>query len=1420
MPASFTMDAFRPDPNISTLASTRRSTHDQLNSAAFSSQPRKIDPTRYHDNAIDQRFNPRSANNMSLGTRPQLSDLGKRLAEERKLTKAKRARTQANGRFADWRNSTKKPAGWANSDGSHWEMKPKIGTTAEGKNGEIHDESTPMLGRATAALNKPIAEPDKTVQLVDRTIETSNSIASSARSIHHHQPTTSKPTNPSNTVVVSDDDDDDDDVIDLTFDDDTSNRQPAKPVRRTNTDDFDTDDVVIVREVQLENQPSRQPTNYNNQNNPQTASGHLSGPLKMPAPQPTRNHNLTPVDYTNLSGEELRRANPNTRMLTRAELLNSVKRVPTPFAMLQKRLARQARQVRQADRNMHEQITPGNYPTEIPHSGSTQRAPADTSVQNHHHSLLKYDPIPMSDEEEARHHVPKNLRRKKLNSVYGNVVGVTNRLYERAKVIGKEVGTALAQLQQVRVRFRMSPQSHNPQAQTDLSRLEPLIDYVAGQNRSLSADAELLRHNREELRKEWNYKLRLRDNLIVYSRILPENQRPPQMDMRHVNLAEFRKLFNSLRTRLDEIHKLKLGNETVGDAVGELTGTPKQHSASAVPHANVSSIPMVSADTSDEEPEILSVRDVPQREIIQEEKPKMKSESRPQDEWWNDEMFGKFGDTNPAANQFDDQFADISMESMNNPYMFSGYHRQDETESLKKLLSGIRPDEEYVEGMEKTPDDMLVPLLKHQRIGLAWMKAKEKSDTKGGILADDMGLGKTIQALAIMLLNRSTDAKCKTNLVITPVSLLQQWAQEARLKIKPSAGFSCYIYHQSNRLKSFEELSKYDMVLISYNTLASEWKKHFALAISEMKRSKKSDVPEYGSGGETYVSPFFSSNAKFYRIVLDEAQNIKNKLTNASRTVATLEGTYRWCLSGTPIQNRIEELYPQLRFLRIKPYCDEHQFKSQIASPIKSGWGETRAYSKVHAVLSAILLRRTKTSQIDGKPILELPEKHICIESVTMTDKEASFYKQLESSSAKLAQKLMQNNTKKKRAAVAGGVSTDTIDEAANVAAPDASIMPMMKRIGGGGAIGRNSNGSVYSSILTLLLRLRQACDHYYLVKIGEDKERTQQRDTIHEEVKACQGFNAGIIQLIDNEREDELVCQMCNEAIPEQEAYLLSGCGHVVCQDCLVPFFDENSDSGTGKNRTAKCTICRKPCLERYSVSIPVYDAVVKERLNWGQIKRRFSLDSRSADKAYRINKIKSLITEDGGKIMISAKVAKCIELVKSILAKNPDEKIIIFSQFTTFFDIMQIVLFACKLQYLRYDGTMDVDLKNQTVSTFYNDPTKKILLLSLKAGNVGLTLTCANHVILLEPFWNPYVEKQAQDRVHRISQTREVFVHRILVQGTVEDRIMELQEKKEKMVETALDPKARKYVNKLSRKELGFLFGLNGLATLDNDK
>lgn len=146
------------------------------------------------------------------------------------------------------------------------------------------------------------------------------------------------------------------------------------------------------------------------------------------------------------------------------------------------------------------------------------------------------------------------------------------------------------------------------------------------------------------------------------------------------------------------------------------------------------------------------------------------------------------------------------------------------------------------------------------------------------------------------------------------------------------------------------------------------------------------------------------------------------------------------------------------------------------------------------------------------------------------------------------------------------------------------------------------------------------------------------------------------------------------------------------------------------------------------------------------------------------------------------SAKIDKMLEILEQTAQEtNNQDKTIIFSQFTGMLDIIEKPLKEKGYRFLRYDGSMDVRHRSNTVNKFFDDPEIKILIVSTKCGSLGLNLTCANRVILLDLWWNPAIENQAIDRVHRIGQTKPVDVHRIFVKDTVEDRILALQQKKQ---------------------------------------
>lgn len=173
------------------------------------------------------------------------------------------------------------------------------------------------------------------------------------------------------------------------------------------------------------------------------------------------------------------------------------------------------------------------------------------------------------------------------------------------------------------------------------------------------------------------------------------------------------------------------------------------------------------------------------------------------------------------------------------------------------------------------------------------------------------------------------------------------------------------------------------------------------------------------------------------------------------------------------------------------------------------------------------------------------------------------------------------------------------------------------------------------------------------------------------------------------------------------------------------------------------------------------------------------------------------------------SAKIDKLMEI---LLNTPKGVKTIVFSQFTTLLDLCEVPISQKGIEVGRFDGSMRADMRHAAVEAFQLDPRSQVLLVSLKAGNAGLNLNSGSQVVILDPFWNPYVEMQAVDRAYRIGQQNPVKVYRILVKGTVEDRIVALQERKRKLVDSALDEKSGNAVSRLGIEELKYLFSSDG--------
>jgi SNF2 family DNA or RNA helicase len=172
------------------------------------------------------------------------------------------------------------------------------------------------------------------------------------------------------------------------------------------------------------------------------------------------------------------------------------------------------------------------------------------------------------------------------------------------------------------------------------------------------------------------------------------------------------------------------------------------------------------------------------------------------------------------------------------------------------------------------------------------------------------------------------------------------------------------------------------------------------------------------------------------------------------------------------------------------------------------------------------------------------------------------------------------------------------------------------------------------------------------------------------------------------------------------------------------------------------------------------------------------------------------------------SAKMNALVEQLR--VAQAAGDKTIVYSQWTSMLDLLETLLARHGIQNLRYDGKMRSEAREAALAAFRRTGGPKVILISIKCGGVGLNLTIANRVINMDLSWNFAAESQAYDRVHRLGQEKDVFVKRLVVENTIEERMLRLQDVKMGLADAALGEGTGVKLHKLSVREIKALFGM----------
>lgn len=631
--------------------------------------------------------------------------------------------------------------------------------------------------------------------------------------------------------------------------------------------------------------------------------------------------------------------------------------------------------------------------------------------------------------------------------------------------------------------------------------------------------------------------------------------------------------------------------------------------------------------------------------------------------------------------------------------------------------------------------------------------------TLGGILADMMGLGKTLSVLS--LITKTLDAaerwsqlppvqprapperkpqnasqyashqfevprpasfdltplrhNAKATLLLCPLSTVTNWEEQIKQHIKPGT-ITYHIYHGPNRIKDAAQLAQFDLVITTYGSVVSE--------LNSRIKKKRGIYP--------------LEEIAWFRIVLDEAHTIREQNTLAFKSVCRLQANRRWAVTGTPVQNKLEDLAALLAFLRLKPFDERSKFLQFIIQPFKMA--DPEIVPKLRVLIDTITLRRLKDK-------IHLPARTDEVIRLDFSPEEQRVYDWF----AKTAQ--------------------DRV------------------RVLTGQAIGQDRivGGRTMIHILRSILQLRLICAH------GKDLLND-------EDLADLQGMTADTPIDLDSDDEDQRPvlsekkayemlylmqegnsdnCSRCNckfgaaeEDDPESDRQddvlgYMGRCFHTYCPSCIKLLRNEQN----GCDECAR--LDKSSCVElrRRRADLEHESRVAKNKGGTGKV---------IPDDRYNgpHTKTRALIEE---LLANKERSAMCP-------AESPF-KSVVFSGWTSHLDLIQIALDSAGITYTRLDGKMSRPARNAAMDAFRDDPSVQVILVSIMAGGLGLNLTAGNSVFVMEPQFNPAAEAQAVDRVHRLGQTRAVRTVRFIMKDSFEEKMLQLQDKKKKLASLSMD-------------------------------
>ncbi|KRX08014.1 P-loop containing nucleoside triphosphate hydrolase [Pseudocohnilembus persalinus] len=675
-----------------------------------------------------------------------------------------------------------------------------------------------------------------------------------------------------------------------------------------------------------------------------------------------------------------------------------------------------------------------------------------------------------------------------------------------------------------------------------------------------------------------------------------------------------------------------------------------------------------------------------------------------------------------------------SFDSGNLEFSQSDFEENDESQKLDKLFTK-KTESQLFETEVDTESEL-------EQEGENFKKQRKLKRLKSDKFDSDI---KSIKKKNFGSKLKTKKDKVGGTLIILPATLMRQWKNEIKKHTKKD--YITYTdFYGPKRYKN--KIENYDVVFTTYTTLVKDCDLDIKKNNNSIKQRKK-PKQKNNKKNDTPRPKNRLFNIHWHRIIIDEGHLIGNRLTQRSQAISLLKGQYKWILTGTPIQNRLESLYPLLNFIGHYPWNSYEWYNQQI---LKKQKGEPEhVFSLVQDILKPIMLRRTKVSKNRfGEPILQLPPKTYEYLEIELLSDDQDFYDFEFKKAKRQFEKLRKNRQIK------------------------------------------------VSNILPLLTKMRLCCDHQLLASkrynpfkhwdqlkneiiefLNEDDQSKKIKyakkapcielvefddevnlQFIYERYNTPQDEDSSQLlvdisqeELLNNlEKNEYQNCELCSF---DMSNISLTKCGHIFCTNCCDLLFDYGEDINL--DNKCVCPMC------------------------WRIL---------ANDEVYEFQKNKQFVLDDQFKQMQSSKIQNVVDKTREILSENSNDKVLIFSYFRGTQEILkykisQDLRINSKIAVL--NGQLNKTEKEQNIKLF-DEPEYKIFLSTLTAGNVGLNLTNANHCIIVSPWWNPTVELQAEERIYRVGQEKNVKIYKFYMKQTIELRIRELQLSKMTLIDEIL--------------------------------